>query len=424
MAALLDHWGVEWSHARESQGWRSILCPVHSEDTPSFRVNVESGAWKCLGGETEVQTREGVFPIAELAGKEPELLTSKGWRKAPIFSFGEDELLTLTVSRNGVERTIRATADHRWLTRGYHEVVTANLNTGHRLRSVSPPRSGTYKPTVPGIMHGFTFGDGHREEVTSVATFHGEKDAALRPYFSPLLRTLEYDDHARVYDLPRFYKDLPAENEFPGYLYGFLAGYFAADGNVTETGLPQLASASRKNLEWVKHVALTRLGVVTHDIRTSFRVGMNGFAGDMHYLSFSRKSLDPGFFLIPDHRQRFEANREVNERLGYAVKGVERTGERDEVFCAVVEGVGNFALSGNLLTGNCMSCGIKGGDTLDLIAVREGLEDFHLVVEYAESVPGERQEGDAPARGRTRVAGKATGRASLARSGKLTYTRR
>lgn len=57
MAALLDHWGLDWSHARESQGWRSILCPVHSEDTPSFRVNVDSGAWKCMscgikGGDT------------------------------------------------------------------------------------------------------------------------------------------------------------------------------------------------------------------------------------------------------------------------------------------------------------------------------------------------------------------------------------
>lgn len=67
MAALLDHWGVEWSHARESQGWRSILCPVHSEDTPSFRVNVDSGAWKCMscgvkGGDTLdlIATREGL----------------------------------------------------------------------------------------------------------------------------------------------------------------------------------------------------------------------------------------------------------------------------------------------------------------------------------------------------------------------------
>lgn len=44
MGALLDHWGITYRHVA---GWQSILCPVHGESVPSFRVNIDEGGYQC-----------------------------------------------------------------------------------------------------------------------------------------------------------------------------------------------------------------------------------------------------------------------------------------------------------------------------------------------------------------------------------------
>jgi hypothetical protein len=353
-------------------------CPAHLERTgkednhPSFSVNVEEGVSNCLAGETRVITYEGAKEIRDLAGSSHRLLTSSGWVIAPVKSFGEQRLWDVVVRRNGIRKTIRATEGHRWFVRGmvnkkyYYlsERTTATLIPGHRLKSVRPHRSGTLAPSPWGVAHGITFGDGSRDYAgrSSVALW-GEKDAALLKFF-PLSPTLVAHSAAGfpgilVMGLPAFFKDLPATSEASSYLYGWLAGYFAADGCVDEAGMPTMASANLGNLEFIRDLA-HRLGIVTYGIRTQMRSGFGDEESALHSISFSRSSLNESFFLIDVHRERWLAHRDVKERLGWVVESVMPTDVIEEVFCAEVPGVHEFALEDNLVTGNCFSCGFRG----------------------------------------------------------------
>jgi RNA-splicing ligase RtcB len=66
-----------------------------------------------------------------------------------------------------------------------------------------------------------------------------------------------------------------------------------------------------------------------------------------------RADLDPAFFLLPSHRERYVGGRRAAERRGWNVVSVRATGETTEVFCAVVAGTHSFVLDDNILTGNC-----------------------------------------------------------------------
>lgn len=45
----LDELGIEVSDY-ESSGWRSALCPLHEDSSPSFTILMDEGAWKCRSG--------------------------------------------------------------------------------------------------------------------------------------------------------------------------------------------------------------------------------------------------------------------------------------------------------------------------------------------------------------------------------------
>ena len=92
----------------------------------------------CLAGETRVLTRQGVFPIKELAGGIHELLTAGGkWVKAPIQSYGKQLLMKVVLTRNGIRKVVHATPDHRWYVASgrrldqIKEVLTKDLRTNY-----------------------------------------------------------------------------------------------------------------------------------------------------------------------------------------------------------------------------------------------------------------------------------------------------
>jgi DNA primase len=58
-------------------------------------------------------------------------------------------------------------------------------------------------------------------------------------------------------------------------------------------------------------------------------------------------------------------------RLRWVVESVEPTDRVEGVYCATVEGTHAFALAGNILTGNCFTCG-EAGDALDWLEKMEG----------------------------------------------------
>jgi Rad3-related DNA helicase len=329
------------------------------------------GNYLCLAGETRVVTSSGVCEIVALAGGYHELLAGDGrWVKAEVRSFGIQRLMRLTLTRNGVEKVIHATPDHRWFVRPERdtkrlvEKTTDSLRPGQKLHSVFPRLIASHiRPSPSGIAHGIVYGDGTNfgrtagGRRTATIVLHGSKNRELLRYFpESTVRQVRNEDAVRVCDLPTFFKDRPSLEEAPSYLLGWLAGYFAADGCVDKRGSATLWSASLDDLEFVRTLC-SRLGIGTYGIRSEQRLGINQTErSSIHSLAFVASSLRPEFFLLERHRSRFQAaKRSRIGRVAWTVVSVELTDRVEEVYCAVVPTTGSFVLEDNILTGNCLA---------------------------------------------------------------------
>lgn len=264
------------------------------------------------------------------------------------------------------------------------ELTTGELQAGMRLTAAygrNLIRDGV-SPSPFGIARGMTFGDGSRMGRGCVVDLFGKKDANMLPYFLGC-RSYRYDrkgynvESVRVVDLPGYFKDRPPLHESPAYLYGWLAGYFAADGNVNTQGQVGLTSVERANLEHVEAICRL-LGIHTADISThSGEVTLpQGGRREVtyHTLRLDPYSLSEAFFCIPEHRERWHQRMQMpNRRVEHwTVVAIEETDRVEEVYCAVVPETESFALDGNILTGNCLTIGIN--------QVREDMAGLHRVI--------------------------------------------
>lgn len=327
----------------------------------------------CFAGETEVITREGVFPIGDLVNRTVEIVDGAGhWVEAQAKSYGVQSLMRIVLTRGKSERKeVFATPDHGWFTTykgvsGKQTVrrATQELRPGHRLASVragqTPRRCVKLSPA--GVQHGFVFGDGtlpSAPTLGAVAYFCGEKDRAMVKWFPG------HDLHAKADGTlwaggnPRSWKQLPSLAEASSYLYGFLAGYFAADGSVHPSGNVRLSSASRENLLGVRSIC-ARLGIPTRMPTAQSRSGYGDAPSDLWTITLDGGALTEDFFLIPEHRERW-ANRDHRtddfDVACWTVESIEPTNRVEEVFCFEVPTTHSFVLAENILTSNCWVSG-------------------------------------------------------------------
>ena len=328
----------------------------------------------CLGGNTKVLTKSGVFPIKDLIGN-IDLLTKTDdgrsyWVNSEIKSFGIQQLWKVELTRAGYSKIIYATSEHNWKVRNKNlkvkdlEVVqTKDLLVGKHY--INPVRVQSYKvghKTVPspvGIQHGIWFGDGSRSEVDKNQNhlrLCGDKNRELLKYFE--LFNVSYPEFAGsdpvIKGAPNYFKEQPSVHETKDYLLGWLMGYFAADGCVSDTGCISIASSNFENLNFVKFIC-SLLGIGTFSISSTDSISnLTNKERTLYSIHLAAETLDSDFFLISEHRRRFDTRSggTIKEYF-WNVKSVEKTNLEEEVFCAIVPETHCFALEDEILTGNC-----------------------------------------------------------------------
>lgn len=157
MALLNNGLNMSAFSGKQSNLLNAVFNDSHYYDPALVPGSILWQADNCLAGDTKVITWDGIKPIRELSGTNQKLLTSKGWREAPIKSFGQQKLWKIDLSRGGVEKTIYATAEHGWFVdntskKTSRTVLTKDLIKGHRLSSCKFPRSGGY-PDISWVVH-------------------------------------------------------------------------------------------------------------------------------------------------------------------------------------------------------------------------------------------------------------------------------
>lgn len=320
-------------------------------------IQAADGFYHCLSGETKVVTRHGRVAIRDLAGGEHELVTTGGkWVKAPVLHFGQQPVHDVVLTRQRRGKTVRATDEHRWITREGKVVFTKDLKPGMRLASAIPERSG-WVVDPEGVQHGIVFGDGSRRRKSgpSFVRLHGRKQELAR-FFAK--RYVASDVMTRCSGLPRHYKDLPSLDSLD-YLAGWVAGYIATDGTIAKHGHLSVDSNTIEHLEFLKD-ACAVLGIATGVIGSYWHDGgalMNGRRHLSHKLTLM--DVPPELLIRADQRERWRKAKYVVQSWRVVEVGPKLPPE--DVYCAVVGGTEAFLLEDHLLTGNCKVCGVSGG---------------------------------------------------------------
>ena len=187
----------------------------------------------CFSGDTKFMTKHGVKRLDECVGTEVSVLNKNhGWELATVKHFGKAWLYDLVLERYGVEKHIKTTGNHKWFVRNesgekMSELQTDELKEGMKIPFNTSNNWSHIDPSPFGVAHGFFIGDGDKGDHLR-ANFCGDK-IALLPYFTPAKVTGTEIEYTTI-GVPKSFGELPSLDETPNYLYGFLAGYFAADG--------------------------------------------------------------------------------------------------------------------------------------------------------------------------------------------------
>lgn len=321
----------------------------------------------CFAAETEVITKQGIKTLGELSGATATLLTTnKRWIEAPVNSFGVQELFKITLQRNGCQtKEVYATANHRWFAKSVHdaacghpfrELHTSDLCEGFELQSSMADGVANLQPSPQGIAQGFAFGNGTQHDSNPYLDICGGREARMMQYFALNPSTLDEDRNVfRILDIPSHYLQLPDISDTPAFLYGWLAGYFAADGSCDRNGKCVIRSKNEAAIAFVKDVC----AVVGIDHGNVLREEHASDCTDdqkppVFALSLHRETLASSFFLLLQHRANLKAAPALRKTpRKWKVAAVEETGRVEEVFCATVPITRAFVLADNILTGNC-----------------------------------------------------------------------
>lgn len=320
--------------------------------------------------DTKVLTRDGWRRLGDLEGQVVEVLTStflygrdksgennnvSKWVKAEISHIEEQPCIEITYNDTmGQEKTIVASENHRWFTRRashneWKRVSGSELQEGDFLPIVKPRKC--FIPSRSGMQHGFFFGDGTRSN-GELRQF-GESTAVLANLFG---NEVNYSNRgAWVGQCPLAWASIPEGKylEDQRYVYGFLAGYFAADGCVAKNGAMSISSARLMELNDIRGLLLD-LGIDCSEPRLSSTSSNFSEERELWTVRINRFDVTEDFFIKSSHRERWLASTygKPNTKNHARIKSIKKVGVK-KVLCATVPEYEQFVTESFILTSNC-----------------------------------------------------------------------
>ena len=374
------------------------LCPFHEEDTPSFIYNKKAYSFRCFHADTKVITRLGTKRIGDIIGIPVDIINGNGkWETVIFRSYGKQNLMKLTLVLKDKQKVIYTTPEHEWFVhRVKHKIETKDLRPGQHLDKMWF-HADPLHPDPEGVRHGFLFGDGTvssrailKGTTTYVANVYDSKkmDMCVRYFDHPerVCPSVKRDapncigrvKHSCSYDA----KTPPSIMMDDNYIFGFLAGYFIADGNASDDTV-LISSANYDQLVEIRDLC-TKVGFATfpigHQKRTlNSNMGCVKLHGD-HYiytLRIAKKSIPSNFYLT---NKRPATVAKTDPPLGYRVVSVEPTDRFEEVYCCVTS-THSFVLEDFILTGNCFGKCAQSYDLIDILMKTQNISYLEAVQE-------------------------------------------
>lgn len=320
-----------------------------------------SSLGNCFSYNTNIITNEGIKKIGDLVNTSPILFSTNGkWIKSEVKSFGKQKIVKLVLRRNNIEKIIETTKDHIWFAQkyrsdNYHKFKTEDLKQKYILKYNFSKNYHSYIPSPFGVSHGFYTGDGSKFGNNRIAKRVKlcKYDKELLSYFTPYPYTIQKNG-INIGGLPNYFKNLPDLNENVSYLYGWLAGYFAADGCIDSRGSVLISSVDKNKLEYVKNLCAV-LGIGTYPIRSQNRISnLTNRESTIYNIGIMSSTLNSNFFIKEKQKNRFKAN---TKKDYWRVQDIIYTNNEEEVYCAIVPEEHSFTLEDNILTHNCFVIG-------------------------------------------------------------------
>src|SRR5690606_7741376 len=280
--------------------------------------------------------------------------TSK-WVKGSVSMIEEQPSIEIVYNDTmGNEHSVIASRNHRWFTRrnpnnSWKRVSGDELRPGDLLPVVKPRIN--FLPSHAGMQHGFFFGDGSRTD--GEFQQFGSSSAVMARLFGDQVRYT--NRFSRVGQCPLAWGYLPEGRyrEDQRYVYGFLSGYFAADGSVSKDGQCTISSARRDELEAVRDLFMD-LGIQASPVRLSSTSSNYSTDRELWKITLDRFDLQEEFFLKLDHKERWLASTfgKDRHRNHARIKEVRDAGTQ-RVLCATVPHYEQFVTENFVLTSNC-----------------------------------------------------------------------
>ena len=312
----------------------------------------------CVDKNTSVLTRDGYRRAGDLVDNTIEVATIDGkYRKAEWFNAGKQKLYEIEFD-NG--QKIKATGNHTWPIRckgtkfGWEWAFTSEILDRRVLLCDTIVECDKNKEFKEGVQHGFTFGDGTVESKyrkTSLAMAYSsapQKQQFMIEWFDDVSGWK--DGRCVESQLPVEYKKLPSvNNKSKNYLCGFIAGWIASDGCVSDGG-PRIDCIQKDAIDWLSNLLF--LYGISNTTRKNSKMRTAYGEGDSWSIKIPAQiaRINADWMVLRDDQSIIEAKKILRSTKVLAIKEI----GYDDVVCCEEPETHTWVTSKGIVTGNCV----------------------------------------------------------------------